>query len=238
MLFPINWETLEQTNDFLYIIIEKILNRKENKKRDEKINQLKCGITLTEKPSGWDSLNSFHKKNDWFTTKTNSDLVHVVSLTGYYLWTRATNFCQVICPMLEEKQPFENMDELMEMCKKAVKPVIIEMDVSEETAIRLRMFLLVSVSDEIINNIKGEKVKTFRGKSKKTIYEIKNEYEDLAWLCLHHGNFDAFHDVFLSETCERVDVSPPTMTSGDFEVMPTKALSLTAGIYYFFFKSP
>lgn len=149
-----------------------------------RFKQLKKGMNIDEKPDKWEDLKTLEKSQEWFSTKRSSYMDLIGSLIGYYVRTRASQFCLTVNPTWISKPNLENVDELLSICKNAIKPVILEIDVVDKTSKRFQHF--PHISEEEFAVMKSDKNVTCTKCVK--MFGIKNEFEDLAWNYLDMGH--------------------------------------------------
>lgn len=175
------WETWNQNNDFLYVILKTIVANS-GLSSQKRIKQLTRGLSLDKVPNHWVSEQD-RLKRQWYSTKTNSDMEIIGPLIGYFLRFKAVNFCRQLSTSCTTNQPsFETINDLFSLCQQSIRPIIVELDVIERTIDRFKNF--IQISDEQFSKIKSEECVHCTRKT--TMYQILPEYVNWAWQSLNH----------------------------------------------------
>lgn len=184
LIFPMNLETCRESNDFLFVIVKTILENR-GISGNVRVQQLLRGIKVQKKPESWNRLHSVEKSNGWFKTKKAYDMDLIGSLIGYFLRTKARQFCSAIQPKKIPQPNFEDVEELMAICGITIKPVVLEITAVDRTIKRFKNF--PRITDAQFATIKSDE-NVLCSKSV-TMHRIKKEFEELAWSCLDSGHF-------------------------------------------------
>lgn len=125
-------------------------------------------------------------ETNWFSTSRGSDLEVIGPILGYFLRIKAESFCRILSPKWNPIDNFDEVDNILSICDKAVKPVVVELSVAERTVKQLEKF--VHISSANLDAIKVDKVSNEKSSRKIIMHDILPEYHSWAWSCLNTGN--------------------------------------------------
>jgi len=157
-------------------------------------------------------------ETNWFATCRDSNLEIIGPMLGYYLRRKAEHFCKNLSAVRNVYKNFDNVDNVLSVCDKAVLPFIVEVSVAERTVKQLEKF--VHLSDDTMSSIKMDEATSDNLSRNMVIHEIRQEYHDWAWSCLNTGNV-----IPLTENVpkSRVNMSPQMFESASRLVSHSKS---------------
>lgn len=164
-----------------------------------------------------------HPETNWFATCRASNLEIIGPILGYFLRTKAENFCRVLSPKWSPINNLVEVDNILSICHKAVIPSVVELSVAKRTAKELEKFTQISIDN--LNAIKADCLTNESRSRKIVMHEIRPEYHDWAWACLRSGDVAPLRKNFSVPTpalSNAVKISVPKIVS---ESMCTQTLS-------------
>lgn len=173
ILFPIIWSTWGKLNDCLYVIVKTIVCNR-GLYGNNRIKQVIRGMSLEQKNTGWNRLNTLQLAENWYLTSRSYFIDMIAQLVGYYLRTRAGQLCKRLNYKWEPMACLDCLDGIS------------------------RFAGFVQLSDELFELIKGEV--SVNCSENTTMHRIKSEFVELSWKCLNSGD----SAVFLSSTLTNI----------------------------------
>ncbi len=189
IIYPVVLSTINGSNDFYYHILQLCWNDK-NILKDRRYRQMVCGLRLKDVV---DVKNlAVSDESGWFTSSRQNDLAKIGKVAGYFI----RKFACSVAEALHEGNDFDDtvpivddvFNEFVESLKtkKAVVPVVVKLEISQQSSFDTKRF--ICVSDELVKQLADGDEMTTSLRCK--LITIKAEYHEWAWRLLNMRTFD------------------------------------------------
>lgn len=222
ILYPVVFSTINGSNDFYFHILQLCWNDK-NIQKDRRYRQMVCGLRLKE---AVDTENlAISAESGWFTSSRQNDLANIGKIAGYFIRRFAYSVGESLydevdfdehSPIIDEK--FNKFVDSLKL-NKAVIPVVIKLDISQQSSFDTKRF--ITVSEDLVKELAdGDEI---AASSRSKLIKIKTHFHDWAWKLLNMRTLEerirGLNDrtLFEEQVSELSEVSSESSTGSEIE---------------------